>query len=248
MFGDFNQLQPVLDGALYAEPKVCNEIASKGRLVFKSFQCFIKITSNQRQKRGGKDFRRLLDHIADGSFNRADYNLLMTHKGDKLNNQDKEQFTKALHLYPTNDLVLERNNNYLRWTKNPVARIEALSHPEIAMASSEDLAFGLPTVINLSNGTPVMLRYNLSVCDGLVNGSLEFRSFLDFFESGARSTLISVFEHNNAACSENRIQFIAGFDCSPPHQSKGEPAIVYYNMRKRFNMARLLNHGLWRSL
>lgn len=84
----------------------------------------------------------------------------------------RENFEKAVHLLPTNQAVDSKNNDFLTKTRNPVARIVSSNQPDIASAAREDQSIGIPAVLNLSVGCRVMLRVNLWVEGGLVNGSL----------------------------------------------------------------------------
>lgn len=69
-------------------------------------------------------------------------------------------------------MVNEYNNLLLRDKKKPVARIPATNNINIKTSESEDTAIGLPSILNLSIETRVMLRMNLWVNGGLVNGTM----------------------------------------------------------------------------
>lgn len=83
-----------------------------------------------------------------------------------------ERFKDAVHLCSTNKEVDVVNNEHLAKTGNPVALLQAIHEPNIALSASEDLTRGIPSKLYLSIGCRVMLRDNLWVKGGLVNGSL----------------------------------------------------------------------------
>lgn len=169
MFGDFRQLPPVLDTPLYEESSH-TESGTLGLACFKQFQSFIELQVGHRQR--DQSFARLVDKVAVGRLSEQDYHKLGTRNRHTLNAEELASFDNAVHLCSTNNEVDLVNNKYLIRTGHPVALLQALHEPNVALNASEDLARGLPSKLYLSVGCRVMLRDNLWVKGGLVNGSL----------------------------------------------------------------------------
>ena len=77
-----------------------------------------------------------------------------------------------MYLFATNDRVKERNKEYLTSTGFPVGRIAAEHNCNTAKNGSECQASCLEAFLEISKNSRVMLRRNLWVEAGLVNGSL----------------------------------------------------------------------------
>lgn len=168
LFGDFRQLPPVKDTVLYAD-KLYDTMSTEGLMVFKTFQVFLELKHAHRQSLDTSGFSDLVELLAIGQFTKKDWALLCTRREAVLSEGEKQYFEDALHLYPTNLQVMNRNEEFLRQTKRPVFRITAENTPNIPTSISEDLSQTCPkTELRLQ----AMLRTNLWVDGGLVNGSL----------------------------------------------------------------------------
>uniref|UniRef100_A0ABD2VSF2 DUF6570 domain-containing protein n=1 Tax=Trichogramma kaykai TaxID=54128 RepID=A0ABD2VSF2_9HYME len=106
MFGEYKQLSPVKDVELYNN-SVSDAMATKGAIVFQSFQLFIEVSISHRQ---GNDrvFSKLLDNLANGDISVDEYNMLSQHKMSLLDETEKRRFDGAIHLIPSNDLVRQK--------------------------------------------------------------------------------------------------------------------------------------------
>ncbi|XP_014227238.1 uncharacterized protein LOC106652660 [Trichogramma pretiosum] len=78
MFGDFRQLPPVKDAAIFMT-KFNDFMSTNGRLVFDSFQVFVELSISHRQK-DDTTFSQLLDHVASGNITSEEYNMLVQRK------------------------------------------------------------------------------------------------------------------------------------------------------------------------
>ena len=78
MFGDFRQLPPVRDKALY-DNTFFDEASSKGALIFESFQHVIELSTSYRQN-NDRVFSNILDRIVYGKRTDDDYNILSTRR------------------------------------------------------------------------------------------------------------------------------------------------------------------------
>jgi len=167
--------------ALYSS-SLSNELDIQGQIVFDQFDSFIELSICHRQQ--GDDsvaFRRILDNVANGSITDEDYRLLRTRRSAVVVCRcgifnchrciETQAFDTAVKLFAVNDKVDEANKEFLGSTGNPVAKIVASNSPEIGAADKKK-GSGLKQVLFLSIGCRVMLRRNIAVQCGLVNGSL----------------------------------------------------------------------------
>jgi ATP-dependent DNA helicase PIF1 len=179
LFGDIRQLPPVRVKALFSSG-VFNPLALQGQMLFDGFDRFIELSVCQRQRGDdSEEFRTLLDNIANGTPTDRDYELLMSRREAMVVCRcgrdgcqrciETRSFDVALKLFPTNAKVEEANNAYLASTGNPVARILSENNPN---TGASEKGKTLQHVLNLSIGCRVMLRKNISVPLGLVNGSI----------------------------------------------------------------------------
>ncbi|KAL7304776.1 hypothetical protein TKK_0003004 [Trichogramma kaykai] len=168
MFGDYKQLSPVKDVALYNN-SVSDAMATKGAIVFQSFQLFIELSISHRQ---GNDriFSKLLDNLANGDISVDEYNMLSQRKMSLLDETEMRRFYGAIHLIPTNDLVRQKNECCLRELGTPVLCINAQINGDVHKVNDDYC--GLAPSLYLAIGCRVMLTQNIWVNGGLVNGSI----------------------------------------------------------------------------
>ncbi|XP_014234987.2 ATP-dependent DNA helicase PIF1-like [Trichogramma pretiosum] len=168
MFGDYKQLSPVKDVALYNN-SVSDAMATKGAIVSQSFQLFIELSISHRQ---GNDrvFSKLLDNLANGDISVDEYNILSQRKMSLLDETEKRRFDGAIHLIPTNDLVRQQNECCLRELGTPVLCINAQINGDVHKVNDDYC--GLAPSLYLAIGCRVMLTQNIWVNGGLVNGSI----------------------------------------------------------------------------
>lgn len=168
--GDFRQLPPVKDTALYyTNAKTPN--GKKGLQLFKSITHRIELKCTFRQAKD-KRFAQLVDRIGYGEITESDYKLLATRNIEVLSKSEIESFKNAVHLCSTNDHVSYANAKHLEKLGNPIAEIIAINKPNIQLKKSEEDAAGLSAKLYLSIGSRIMLTKNLWTKAGLVNGAL----------------------------------------------------------------------------
>lgn len=174
LFGDDAQLPPVMDARLYAPP--ANDLPSihGHQLYMQHFTEVIKLTRVHRQADG--EFQQLLMRVRDSVTTNADVELLRQRLCMNLGEEEQQLFSRELHLFATREQVAQHNLQMLAdmsGPDNPVARIEAMHWGAASgRTASADLCQGLPASLLLCVGARVMLRSNLSVEQGLVNGAL----------------------------------------------------------------------------
>uniref|UniRef100_A0A158P537 ATP-dependent DNA helicase n=1 Tax=Tetranychus urticae TaxID=32264 RepID=A0A158P537_TETUR len=170
-FGDMQQLPPVQDYPWYDESEY--SLGSMGKLIADSIQRYFLLTTCHRQAGDDqRDFRVLLDEIAMGRISDTSYSLLMSRRASILNPDVVRSFNEAINIFPKKNMVKNHNENHLRQTGNPVARILAMHNAPQGARAKEDQVHGLANELYLSVGCKVMLRSNLWTEVGLVNGAL----------------------------------------------------------------------------
>lgn len=86
---------------------------------------------------------------------------------------EQQSFSNAMRLYPENKNVSLYNVAKLKDLNRPTARVSAdHNNKEAAQACADQQAQGLEKTIYLCVGSRVMLKTNLWVKKGLVNGSV----------------------------------------------------------------------------
>ncbi|OLP98797.1 ATP-dependent DNA helicase PIF1, partial [Symbiodinium microadriaticum] len=127
-------------------------------------------------------------------------------------NSSKQPAPKAVHLYATRRAVAESNRTYLeehisrtnaRLYESPAldvnVRTGAPLSPEVVWADPENTD-GLEALFRVAVGVRVMLRHNIDVQDGLVNGACGFVEQVDADEeTGEIENIWVAFEKNTGA-------------------------------------------------
>ncbi|KAK3914466.1 ATP-dependent DNA helicase [Frankliniella fusca] len=189
-FGDIKQLPPVKDRPIYSFNQNC--ILSEGYLTFSNQVRYPSILSqsgykamnniqaciilNKIHRQNDNQFLNILNNISEGSVTKEDYEVLKSRM--KGNVSDTDVFKDALHLYTTKEEV--RNFNILKLSELrdannhvvPVVKVEARTNCVKAKKASTDEAQGLEQILYLAKGCNIMLRTNLWLSKGLVNGAM----------------------------------------------------------------------------
>lgn len=135
---------------------------------------FFLTTSMRQQGDSQQTFRAILNRIAMGASTEADWQILMQRvNGEHLSVEVRKQFDDALYIYLTKDLVRDCNLRHLNRHNRPVCFIKAIDNfPSNAMDDKDEEIENLVKVLLVSIGSKVMLRHNINVSTGLVNGSI----------------------------------------------------------------------------
>lgn len=165
LFGDFGQLPPVLDAPMY-DSESNRQLVQHGYAAYRTFdQCHF--LSQSMRQRGDEVFRDCLLRLRDGTVTEADYDLLATRFVGECPPDAESTF-----LFPTRAQVLECNTDRINRLGEPVAVVEATHSGQGAKKADSNVAGGLERFLSISVGAKIMLRWNMWVDTGLVNGSI----------------------------------------------------------------------------
>jgi hypothetical protein len=174
IFGDLLQLPPVKGNAVYDQPVGADPCDHLWRTLV-----LYELTRNMRQREDAT-FVEMLNGLRVGTLTNAHIGTLLT-KLDGLTGEFA--IGGALRVDPTNAQVDEHNAEALAWHRargatpieivacdkisQGVARLEDVEVPRDANKTG-----GLPATLTLFVGAKVMLRHNVDVAAGLVNGAI----------------------------------------------------------------------------
>ena len=177
MFGDNGQIPPVGDKPLFSAYAGSDACKAAGRMAYLSFSHVIPL---DQQMRSAEDAQHMaaLDRLHDANTTRADWLLFKSrslHAGNaNIPPSEQQEFMgNALWLYSNNADAVAHNDLKLRQLGKPVAFMKAKTTGRVA--SIRDHAWkggGMYRDLYLCEGARVMLRRNLWLSKGLVNGSL----------------------------------------------------------------------------
>ena len=195
LFGDYGQLPPVMDLALFSQESR-SALSDLGRAAYQLFDKAVVLKQVMRQSGQDEDqvrWRDILLHLRDGHVSRADWETLMTHTTARV--ADSISFKNALHLHPTVEAVVEHNLNCLHNSGQPVAEMKAVHSGPNAAKASADEAGGLEPLLFLATGARVMLNSNLWVDKGLVNGATGTIADICYLSGGPPNLPVAVMVH-----------------------------------------------------
>jgi len=176
LLGDFCQLPPVLERALYQT--VDNNVSIEyhhGKRAYESFTATVVLTQVMRQQgddEESRQFRQALNELRNDTVTEQSWKLLLSRTKMEVGTVEVQRFANALRIFTTNRVVDEFNYQQLRDLQVPVISIEARhTGPRGARDASYEEAENLHKVVLLCQGAKIMLTQNIWVERGLVNGS-----------------------------------------------------------------------------
>ena len=171
LLGDFNQLPPVKDRSLLAEPS--NDIQSlAGRLLFESFTRVFELKQIMRQEGDEQQlFRETLQRLAQGNLTTIDYELLRERFAVNTN-AEANDFENAIRIMANKSDISAYNLDRLRMLNKPVALIKSIDKNSSGNRVTSEDAQGLSDTIQLAVGCRVMLKQNIWTEQGLCNGTM----------------------------------------------------------------------------
>ena len=167
LLGDFAQLPPVGDKAIYASPSQSSSLLTQhGHSIYGLFQTVVMLSENIRQAGNNpeaEEFRAILLRLRDGQSTQDDWMTLCQRTPQHVNMSD---FTDAPRLYFDKLSVAKYNFEKLKNLGSQIARISALHSVRNAKNAKSDDAGGLDAVIFLARGAAVMLHKGHPVYNG----------------------------------------------------------------------------------
>ena len=215
----FGGVHLVLSGDLFQLPPPGGlpPFASRLWLLFQ----LCELEGNQRASKDPK-WAALLARVRVGKHTDEDVQEL--HSMVLKPKDGKQPATKAVYLYPTRRAVAESNCSYIdEHIKQTGVRLYecpsldtnvktgAPLSPEVVWADPENTG-GLEALLRIAVGVRVMLRHNIDVQDGLVNGACGFVEQIDADEeTNEVGNIWIAFEKNAGAkwCAENDTSCVA---------------------------------------
>jgi ATP-dependent DNA helicase PIF1 len=180
LFGDFGQLPPVGDTALYwTTPETGQStratLKNARRTAYLSFTESIVLGQVMRQADNDPittAFKNCLARIRTGSTVASDWDLLSTRFSDRVTLDDRIAFQDSVLLAGTKDTVTYNNLSTLAASALPVLRCPARNSNTTAAKATDEQADGLCNLIFLMVGAKVMITRNLWTDAGLTNGTM----------------------------------------------------------------------------
>ncbi|GBC46555.2 ATP-dependent DNA helicase PIF1-like [Rhizophagus irregularis DAOM 181602=DAOM 197198] len=175
LVGDFGQLLLVIDEPIYSKKPRHDSLSNDGMNVYNQFREVYWLDAVCHQSGNSPEqrlFRDILMRLRDGESTIDNWRILAT-RFDNSSTTENNQFMDAIHITSRKVDVHEINLAKLKSLNAPIARVRAVhTGGNDASKADSDTAKGLEAQLLLSKGVRVMLRANLSVETGLVNGSV----------------------------------------------------------------------------
>lgn len=188
LLGDIKQLPPIKDRPFYGTGYNNLQHVEAGQQLYRSIESAVILSVSFRQNVRQQEFRDLLDRISNGEVTHNDWQTINSRRLSAIN---LNNFSESVRLYDTNEKVYNYNKERLRLFQH-VYLIRAINNCNEAARASSRIADNLENVIHLAIGSRVMLRRNLSIANGLTNGSLRTITDIVVRENGEMPIFVMV--------------------------------------------------------
>lgn len=173
LIGDFFQLPPVAERALYSNATTLSDVELAGRNAYRAFKHTIELKEVVRQQGPEQAaFRDALEGLRHNNPTAEQWRLLSTRVQANLTMEEVKRFDDALRIYPLNSMVNDYNLEHLEGLNKPcyqaVADNTGPKADEVEAADAGNLHKKIPLVL----GARVMLTENIWTDAGLVNGAI----------------------------------------------------------------------------
>ncbi|KAK3931635.1 ATP-dependent DNA helicase [Frankliniella fusca] len=173
LFGDVNQLLPIGDQPLYANVDL---ISQRNNLLEKGKILMTELTHAYVLKRchrfANKEYVTFLQKVSKGKCSDHEFQMMKQRYIYYLPSADRKKFKSTTRICSTNETANDFNVKQLKKLETPIAVIHAQNNNKTAFNSTDDIADGLSNILSIAVGAKVMLRRNINVTRGLVNGSI----------------------------------------------------------------------------
>ena len=170
LMGDFSQLPPVMEKALFDPVQARVESETRGKMLYLLFDKVINLTESKRQE-GNEAFKALLDKVADGTLQNEDMAAIQSRSFKQLSAEEQKEFMQtAVYIAARKRDLIPFNVTRYKELNAPVAVIAAKNTGPGASNASADKAGGLLNYTMLADGGNVILKTNLWQEAGLTNG------------------------------------------------------------------------------
>lgn len=178
LFGDLMQIPPVKGQPVYRQPRHMIPATHLWELF-----TLIELTQNMRQQ-GDTTFIDVLNALRIGELTTSHMSVLMSRVSTETDGEFSVE--KAMRIYPTNKQVETHNNKVLQYFREKNVKMFTIRAQDSLVDATRPLNNSIDTVIsddiNKTGGLPrelvifvgakVMLRSNIDVQKGLVNGAI----------------------------------------------------------------------------
>lgn len=165
LLGDFGQLPPVGQTALYKEAGKSPH-AANGRLLFEEFLLHCVSLDVCVRQQNDLAYADLLLRLRNGCSTIDDCAAIRRRCCPL-----PPDFNDCVHLYTSNELVQTHNLDSFNMLTTPKCVVDAANSSLFAARATDEEAMGLANRLPLAVGARVMLTHNICVGAGLVNGS-----------------------------------------------------------------------------
>ncbi|KAE9524254.1 hypothetical protein AGLY_015293 [Aphis glycines] len=161
LFGDLMQIPPVKGQPVFRQPRHMIPATHLWELF-----TLIELTQNIRQH-GDTTFIDVLNALRIGELTTSHMSVLMSRAS--IETDGKFSVEKAMRIYPTNKQVEAHNNKVLQYFREKMPLKNSI---DTVISDDINNTGGLPRELVIFVGAKVMLRSNIDVQKGLVNGAI----------------------------------------------------------------------------
>ena len=174
--GDFAQLPPVCDAALWSTPPSKKYKQVLMNIIYQDFfPVCVKLKTSRRQTHGDEisnQYRAVLNRMKDGKCNLDDWKFLKQFFYYDQKEIDTDEFKNVIRLFPDNESKVKCNLNQLdKMTNEPKLVLKAKHNHSKGNGKNAEFFEGLEKNILVKKGARIMITNNLWCAAGVVNGA-----------------------------------------------------------------------------